>query len=258
MMEDTASRAAGTASTITTETRGSSGRVAIPPVVRGTSEAIPLRDGGIMPVAFPTLSGAPPCPDRIVAALSTAPPPSLGEEPPLSCSAGAAAAAVPGESGGTARAAPLDDVASVAQAAPPEASAPAAGSSAGVATSAQGADMLVDAGARSIAPLREGLQSVKTTLGGLLEGVHHLRRGHEKLARRHELVLILLTLMRADLTQAFGSMSISFEAVRTRVSGGIVTSEADDVHAQIYDIKRRSRRALVERTAGATSPATCA
>lgn len=48
MMEDTASLAAGTASTITTETRGSSGRVAIPPVVRGTSEAIPLRDGGII------------------------------------------------------------------------------------------------------------------------------------------------------------------------------------------------------------------
>lgn len=107
MMEDTASLAAATASTLSTEVGGSSGSSAVPPVVRGASEAIRLRDGGMVPVALPVPSGAPPCHDRFVAALSTAPPPSLDEEPPLSSSAGTAAAAVPCALGGTARAAPL-------------------------------------------------------------------------------------------------------------------------------------------------------
>lgn len=272
MIEDTASMAAATASTLSIEVGGSSGSSTVPPVVRGASEAIRLRDGSMVPVALPVPSGAPPCPDQIVAALSRAPPPSLDEEPPLSSSAGTAAtavpkvlggtarsaplagaaAAVPGESGGTARAAPLADVASVARAAPSLASAPAAGSSAGVATFARGADTLADAVARGITPLREELQRVNTTLGGLVEEVPHLRMGHETLARGHERVIMSLTLMRGDFSKAFECMSTSLEDLRTPVSGGNATSEVDDVYTKINEIKRRSRSALVERTCGAT------
>lgn len=146
----------------------------------------------------------------------------------------------------------MADVASVAQAAPSLASASAAGSYAGVATSARGADKLADAVARGIAPLREELQRVNTTLGGLVEEVHHLRMGHETLARGHERVIMSLTLMRGDWSKTFESMGTSFEDLRTRVSGGIVTSEADDVYTKINEIERRSRSALVEPTGGST------
>lgn len=254
MMDDTtASLAAATASTLTTEAGGRSAGSTVPPVARGAAEALPLPDGGVYPVAVHGPPDEPARPDRIVAALSTAPPPSLHEEPPLSSSARTAKASAPGPSGGSARAAPLADAAVAGQAPPSLSSAPAVGFSSGAATSARGADMLAEAVARGISPLREDLQRFNTALGELTQEVRHLRMGHETLARGHERVVMTMTVVRGDISKAFDDLTVSFESLSTKVGRGVGATEASDASSKVAVIKQLARSRLTERTGSATT-----
>lgn len=254
MMDDTtASLAAATASTLTTEAGGSSAGLSVPPVARGAAEALPLPDGGVIPVAVHGPPDQPACPDRIVAALSTAPPPSLHEEPPLSSSARTATASAPGPSGGSARAAPLAYAAVAGQAPPSLSSAPAVGFSSGAATSARGADILAEAVAHGISPLREDLQRVNTALGELTQEVRHLRMGHETLARGHERVVMTMTVVRGDISKAFDDLTASFESLSTKVCRGVGATEANDASSKVAVIKQLARSRLIERTGSATT-----
>lgn len=100
--------------------------------------------------------------------------------------------------------------------------------------------------------MREDLQRVSTTLGALTQQVHHLRMGHETLARGHERVVMSMTLVHRDVSKAFDDLTANFEALSTTISGGVGASEASDVSSMIAVVRQLAHCRLIERTGGAT------
>ncbi|KAK1866042.1 hypothetical protein I4F81_008562 [Pyropia yezoensis] len=249
-MEDTATPPAISASTLTAPATAVGGSAAgapvAPPAVRADQE--PLPSGGATTV--PLRSGEPAVPARTPSTETELPLPSPKPLPDASGSAGAATGSnVLAPTGGPARATPMEAV--VGAVTPPSvASAPTAASSAAAATQARGADMLAEAVARGVSPMREELQRVTTTLNELVREVHHLCMGHETLARGHERVVMSMTMMRGDCTKAFECITANLKDLR--ISMNVGSTNMDDVYTKISEIKRRTRAKLVERTGLAT------